>query len=142
VQSLAVQTSNTERTADARELFESRSMALSRTHDVLTVESWEGAHLRQVAKRALEPFASRDTRVSIEGPDVWLTPKQALALSVALHEPATNAAKCGALSNDAGTVAVSWVIAPFDGWGELELTWTEQGGPPVSQPTRKGSVGA
>jgi PAS domain S-box-containing protein len=139
VQSLAMQTMrNTERSADARELFESRLTALSRAHDVLTVESWEGAELRQVASRALEPFASKDGRVSIDGPNVWLTPKQALALSMTLHELATNATKYGALSNDAGTVQVSWVVATLDGSGELELTWTEQGGPPVSPPTRKG----
>jgi HWE histidine kinase len=46
VQSLAMQTlRNTERSADARELFKSRLTALSRAHDVLTVESWEGAEL-------------------------------------------------------------------------------------------------
>jgi two-component sensor histidine kinase len=139
VQSLAMQTlRNTERSADARELFESRLTALSRAHDVLTRESWEGAELGQVASRALEPFTAKDGRVSIEGPNVWLTPKQALALSMTLHELATNATKYGALSNDAGTVRVSWTVAPFDGTGELELTWTEHGGPPVSPPTRKG----
>ena len=139
VQSLAMQTMrNTERSADARELFESRLTALARAHDVLTVESWEGAELRRVANRALEPFASKDGRVSMEGPDVWLTPKQALALSMALHELATNATKYGALSNDTGTVRLSWVVALFDSEGELELTWTEQDGPPVSRPTRSG----
>lgn len=139
VQSLAMQTlRNTERSADARDLFESRLTALSRAHDVLTRESWEGAELRQVASRALEPFTAKDDRVSIEGPNVWLMPKQALALSMTLHELATNATKYGALSNDAGTVRVNWTVAPFDGSGELELTWTEQGGPPVSPPTRKG----
>jgi two-component sensor histidine kinase len=139
VQALAMQTlRNTERSADARELFESRLTALSRAHDVLTVESWEGAELRQVALRALEPFASKDERVSVDGPDVWLIPKKALAIAMTLHELATNATKYGALSNDAGAVRVSWVVAPFDGAGELELTWMEQGGPPVSLPTRKG----
>ena len=139
VQSLAMQTMrNTERSADARELFESRLAALSRAHDVLTVESWEGAELRQTASRALEPFTAKESRVSIDGPDVWLTPKQALAISMTLHELATNATKYGALSNDAGTVQVNWVVAAFDGSGELKLTWTEQGGPPVSPPTRKG----
>jgi PAS domain S-box-containing protein len=139
VQSLAMQTMrNTERTVDARTLFESRLMALSRTHDVLTIESWEGARLRQVAKRALEPFASQDARVSIEGPDVWLTPKQALAISMALHELATNAAKYGALSNDAGTVRIRWALVQLNGPTKIELTWTEEGGPRVSRPTRKG----
>jgi two-component sensor histidine kinase len=139
VQSLAMQTMrNTERTDDARGLFESRLMALSRTHDVLTVESWEGAQLRQVTKRALEPFASKDERVSIEGPDVWLTPKQTLAISMALHELATNAAKYGALLNDVGTVRVRWEIAKLNGSGEIQLTWIEEGGPPVHHPTRTG----
>lgn len=139
VQSLAMQTMrNTERTTDARSLFESRLMALSRTHDVLTVESWEGAQLREVARRAMEPFASKDGRVSIKGPDVWLTPKQALAISMALHELATNAAKYGALSNDAGKVRIRWIIAQFNDSGAIELTWTEEGGPPVCEPTRKG----
>jgi PAS domain S-box-containing protein len=139
VQSLAMQTlRNTERTVDARKLFESRLMALSRAHDVLTVESWEGAKLRQVAGRALEPFTSRDGRVSIGGPDVWLTPKQALAISMALHELATNAAKYGALSNDVGRVRVDWAIRPLDGARELKLTWVEDGGPKVRQPARTG----
>ena len=139
VQSLAMQTMrNTERSADARELFESRLTALARAHDVLTVESWEGAELRRVAYRALEPFTSNAARVSMEGPDVWLTPKQALALSMVLHELATNATKYGALSNDTGTVRLSWIVALFENEGELELTWTEQDGPPVSRPTRSG----
>ena len=139
VQSLAMQTMrNTERSADARELFESRLTALSRAHDVLTRESWEGADLRQVAIRALEPFASEQGRVSIDGPNVWLSPKQALAISMTLHELATNATKYGALSDDAGAVVVSWVVAPLDGTGQLELTWTEHGGPPVLPPKRKG----
>jgi PAS domain S-box-containing protein len=139
VQSLAMQTlRNTERSVDARELFESRLTALSRAHDVLTVESWEGAKLRQVASRALEPFASEDGRVSIEGPDVWLRPKQALAISMALHELATSAAKYGALSRDGGTVRIVWAVAPLNGSSELKLTWTEEGGPTVNQPTRKG----
>ena len=111
-------------------------MALARAHDVLTAESWEGAELRRVAKRALEPFTSKNGRVSMAGPDVWLTPKQALALSMALHELATNATKYGALSNDAGTVRIDWAI--FDGGSELELTWAEQDGPPVSRPTCSG----
>jgi two-component sensor histidine kinase len=139
VQSLAMQTMhNAERTVDARKSFESRLLALSRAHDVLTVESWEGAKMRQVASRALEPFASKDGRVSIEGPDVWLTPKQALAISMALHELATNAAKYGALSNDAGTVRVDWAFKPLTGKRELKLTWVEDGGPEVREPARKG----
>jgi PAS domain S-box-containing protein len=138
VQSLASQTlRNTERSADARQMFEARLLALSRAHDILTRQSWQGASLREVVDRALDPFQSTDGRISVDGVDVRLSPKQALALSMALHELATNAAKYGALSNDSGRVEVAWRIV-LEGTGELQLTWTESGGPPVVPPTRTG----
>ena len=69
---------------------------------------------------------------------VRLTPKQALALSIALHELATNAAKYGALSTDAGHVKLTWDVRP-EGAGEmLHLAWCEAGGPKVSPPARAG----
>jgi len=138
VQSLASQTlRNTERSADARQMFEARLLALSRAHDILTRQSWQGASLREVVDRALDPFRTDDGRLSVEGIDVRLSPKQALALSMALHELATNAAKYGALSNDSGRVEVAWRVV-LEGAGELQLTWTESGGPPVVPPTRTG----
>lgn len=139
VQSLAMQTlRSTERSADARELFDSRLAALSRAHDVLTDESWEGADLREVVNRAIAPFQTGERRLTIEGPAVRLSPKQALALSMALHELATNASKYGALSADAGHVRVAWKTSTDDNTIKLDLTWTEQGGPPVARPKRKG----
>lgn len=139
VQSLAMQTlRSTERSEDARELFESRLTALSRAHDLLTLQNWEGANLREVVNRAVAPFRT-DERLRIEGPPVRLSPKQALALSIALHELATNAAKYGALSAQNGAVSIVWSVAAGDaGEPMLELTWTERGGPPVSPPTHMG----
>ncbi len=138
VQSLASQTlRNTERSADARPMFEARLLALSRAHDILTRQSWQGASLREVVDRALEPFQTASGRIGLDGVDVRLSPKQALALSMALHELATNAAKYGALSNDAGRINVAWRVA-LDSGAELQLTWAESGGPPVVQPTRTG----
>ena len=43
-------------------------------------------------------------RFSVEGPPVRLAPKATLALSMALHELMTNAAKYGSLSNESGQV--------------------------------------
>ncbi len=135
VQSLAMQTlRNTERSEDARALFESRLTALSRAHDLLTAENWEGASLAEVVHRALTPFDAGGNRIRMQGSYVRLTPRQALALSIALHELATNAAKYGALSGDWGYVDVRWSSAD----GMLRLTWTESEGPPVEQPTRAG----
>jgi PAS domain S-box-containing protein len=139
VQSLAMQTlRGAERPADAREVFEARLSALSRAHDVLVVQSWEGAGLRDVVSRALEPFRTDRDSFVLEGPNVRLSPKQVLALSLALHELATNAVKYGALSGEAGQVAIGWSIEPGAEGAEIELTWTESGGPPVAEPGRTG----
>lgn len=139
VQSLVMQTlRNTERSADARPLIDARLTALARAHDLLTAENWEGAYLREVVERALMAFAAAGSRVEVGGPVVRLTPKQALALSIALHELATNAAKYGALSGDRGRVKLTWEARDEGGAEMLHLHWRESGGPPVSPPTRVG----
>jgi PAS domain S-box-containing protein len=139
VQSLALQTlRNTERSADARELFDARLAALSRTHDVLTNQSLEGADLREIVARALEPFQAEARRISVEGSALHLSARQALALSMALHELATNAAKYGALSSESGTVQLVWTVLAEGGQRKLQLLWAEAGGPAVHPPARKG----
>jgi two-component sensor histidine kinase len=114
-------------------------MALSKAHDILTQESWEGAPLRQIINEAAAPHGAlaRD-RFDIEGPEVWLTPKRALALALALHELCTNAMKYGALSNDEGRVRIEWTVASTDGARELRMHWTEMDGPRVTPPRKRG----
>ncbi|HEU5067538.1 MAG TPA: PAS domain S-box protein [Sphingomicrobium sp.] len=139
VQSFASQTlRNSNSLAEARSMFDSRLLSLAKAHDVLTSQNWEGADLRTVVDRALDAHRTAKERVTIEGSDVRLSPKQALALSMALHELATNAAKYGALSNDSGRVQVGWHVRRNGGAAELDLSWTEEGGPLVTPPTRKG----
>ena len=139
VQSIAMQTlRNTERSADARELFEARLAALSRAHDTLTDENWESASLHDVVSRSLEPFSTTAGRLQFNGPTVRLSPKQALALAMALHELATNAVKYGAMSNSSGQVQIDWAIKSVNESAEVELVWTESGGPPVKSPDRRG----
>ncbi|MDX2263399.1 MAG: PAS domain-containing protein [Hyphomicrobiales bacterium] len=139
VQSLAMQTFRTEElSADGLRLFESRLAALSRAHDVLTSNNWEKADLRTVVREALEPFTPRNPQIAARGPQAPLSPKQALALSMALHELATNAVKYGALSTSRGRIDVSWSVTRDRDGGDLTLTWTERGGPTVAPPQRKG----
>jgi two-component sensor histidine kinase len=76
-------------------------------------------------------------RTHIDGPTVVLKPDLAQTTAVALHELATNAAKYGALSVGTGRVRVEWSRSA-DAGGRLLLRWSEAGGPPVNQPTRKG----
>jgi two-component sensor histidine kinase len=123
--------------ADARDAFFARLFALSSQHDLLTLGNWEGASLEGVVRRALRLYREDDReRFIVGGPPVHLTPKRALALGMAFHELATNAARHGALSNHDGQVDVRWTLSP-DG-RVLNLVWREQGGPPVTAPTRRG----
>lgn len=140
VQSMAMQTlRNSQDTEQARELFGARLLALSKAHDILTRENWEGALLSRVIDEALS--AHRDLandRFEIVGPPVWLSAKQALALSIALHELCTNAVKYGALSNDAGRIRVEWTVGGLNGTRRLKMRWIELDGPPVKRPSRSG----
>lgn len=120
----------------ARDAFLARLFALSGQHDLLTLDNWEGASFEGVVRRALRPWREDShLRFHIEGPAVHLDPKKALALGMAFHELATNAARYGAFSNDTGTVNVSWTISPDR---RLKLLWEERGGPPVELPERRG----
>ena len=119
--------------------FEARLLALASAHDVLTAENWSGAHLSDIVDSALKPYLSGPRhRFDIEGPDVLLTPKVALAIAMALQELATNAAKYGALSRNYGRVSVHWNFVGDVEDRRLRLCWSETGGPPVQVPRKKG----
>src|SRR3546814_11568723 len=67
-----------------------------------------------------------------------LSARTATALSMGLHELATNAAKYGALSVTTGRVDLSWGVEETANGRHLALDWTESGGPPVRQPLKPG----
>ncbi|WP_293899201.1 PAS domain-containing protein [Phenylobacterium sp.] len=122
---------------EGRERLTDRLLALSAAHNVLTRENWEGADLGELAHEAVRPYDDPAApRIAAEGPPVRLAPNVALALSMALHELATNAVKYGALSAPEGRVALAWTLNPAgDG---IDLTWRETGGPPVVVPLATG----
>ncbi len=64
--------------------------------------------------------------------------KAALALSLALHELCTNAAKYGALSVDAGQVEITWHVVGDGDDALFRFRWQESGGPLVKAPERRG----
>ncbi|MCE4222830.1 sensor histidine kinase [Methylobacterium sp. C25] len=141
VQSIAMQTlRNADDTTQANEALEQRLLALSRAHDVLTRENWDGADLHDVVAQAIAPFRDRDgRRFRVTGPDVRVNPRMSLAIAMALQELATNAVKYGALSSQAGFVTIAWSSEDTHGHDpRLSFTWQEQDGPPVVKPTRRG----
>jgi two-component sensor histidine kinase len=122
--------------AAAREAFESRLMALSRTQDILLSNHGTGADLSTVVANALEHHG-RD-RFRFEGPSVRLAPAAVTSMAMALHELSTNAAKYGALSAPQGRVEIRWEIFSADTERRLRFRWTEFGGPPVQPPRSPG----
>src|SRR6185437_9052960 len=53
-------------------------------HDLLIDRSWSNAGLEEVVARALQAFCP--AQLSISGDDLEISPRQTLALSMALHE--------------------------------------------------------
>ena len=122
---------------EARERFMGRLMALARANDVLVAETWTGAGLMAVAAEMAGPHGGAE-RFAIEGPDLHLGPQAATAIALGLHELATNAAKYGALSTEAGRVSLTWTVDGEADARRLMLTWRESGGPPVRAPRSRG----
>jgi len=118
-----------------RKTFDGRLTALAKAHS-LALNPGE-AELRQLIKDTLAPY-SIDHDIKIEGPRIALTQEAAVALSLATHELATNAAKYGALSADAGSIRVAWSIEEKPDGPQFLLRWYESGGPPVRRPSHHG----
>jgi two-component sensor histidine kinase len=128
IQSIAARTFNDMRAMDA---FQARIRALADAHDVLVQQQWTAASIYRVVDVLL---ALHGKRFDLTGPDLLLGPRATVALSLILHELATNAVKYGALSAPQGRVSLNWCIADDD----LVIQWRESGGPPVVAPARPG----
>lgn len=123
---------------DARRSIQSRIGMMAQAHDRLVQATWTDASISEVIEAALTPHRMEEGRFILEGPNLPIGSKQALALTMALHELATNAAKYGALSNDSGLVRVQWSDEDGSHQREFQLRWVETAGPAVMPPTRRG----
>ncbi|WP_322867952.1 ATP-binding protein [Aquicoccus sp. G2-2] len=137
VQSFSRQTyKGTRSSAEERDAFEGRLLALAAAHDLLTTQNWETTALADIARGV---FGIHDNKnvFTISGPMVHLNPKTAVTLAMAFHELTTNAIKYGALSVPEGSVELSWeveqTLKPH-----LALLWSEKDGPKVETPGRRG----
>jgi two-component sensor histidine kinase len=100
------------------------------------VKTWQSAPIHPVVEGALAPHLDGPDRVAIRGENIELTARQALSMSLTVHELATNAAKYGAMSIPAGKVDISWQTDPAS--GQWLFIWEESDGPPVVAPARSG----
>lgn len=134
VQSVAGQSARKASSLDGfLKAFNGRLKAMSSAHDLLSAARWRGATLARIAAAELGGLAPNQTRW--DGPELFLTPRAAAALSLTLHELAVNAVKYGSLSVESGRVEVVWRVAPDGGFN---LEWLETGGPMTSPPDVRG----
>ena len=140
VQSMTLQTLRSCADVDgAQEKIESRLLALSDAHDILTREGWHGAEIEEIVRATAAPYQQADgERFDIDGQPFRLDPRRAVALAMALHELCTNALKYGALSAPQGRVSIHWTQLRQEQGEVLELSWQERGGPAVATPSRRG----
>jgi two-component sensor histidine kinase len=137
VQAIASQTLKSVPDREPVLALEKRIHALSAAHDVLLQQNWSAARIGAVVSSVLGTFDLFE-RFDLSGPSVDLGPRATLSLSLLLHELTTNALKYGALSNEAGRIAVLWRLDDGEGEPELVLTWREEGGPLTREPDSRG----
>jgi two-component sensor histidine kinase len=130
--SIANQTFKDEAHRKARIAFSSRLITLDRAHDALTESNWGNTSVRHITETVLQPHGIDEGAVRLQGPEIFLGTRQALALALAINELATNALKYGALRG--GRVDVVWSKDDKI----VEWTWQESGGPPVTPPEHLG----
>jgi two-component sensor histidine kinase len=116
-----------------RQDFLDRVAALSRSHDILAKHGWKNVAVEQVWKQAGAPWQADHGAVFMVDPmpPIALSPRQAQAVIIALHELASNAVRYGALSQSAGRVRVQCTRLEN---GMASLRWTESGGPILPGP--------
>jgi two-component sensor histidine kinase len=137
VLSIANQTFRGSEHAAALEIYKARIMMLAKAHALGKESNWTSTPVGRVIEDSLASYRTGEGRIKISGPDFKISPKQALALTLALNELATNASKYGALSSTAGRVDISWSVSGGDD-PEFVWLWQEYGGPPVCTPSRLG----
>ncbi|WP_421580293.1 sensor histidine kinase [Shinella sp. M31] len=121
-----------------------RLAALGRAHDLvrpLPGSQGRTALLGDLVSVLLAPYEDLGAfsgRIRVAVPRIGVGDGTATALSLIIHELATNSVKYGALSADTGTLDVSGSTTGSD----LELVWVERGGPRVQPPAAADGYGS
>jgi two-component sensor histidine kinase len=120
---------------ELRRALASRIHAMADIHRALAEQQWTGMKIDELVQITLAPYRTGDAeRLRMTGVPLTIGPEACSALSMVVHELATNAAKHGAFSEPAGRVELDW-CTENDG---IAIDWTESGGPPVQPPERRG----
>lgn len=122
--------------------------ALQRAHGLVrrgfasTQATATGSDLAGLIRDIMKPHegqpGNESTRCIIRGAPLSCGQRSTTALALVFHELATNAAKYGALSTEAGRVAIEWREED----GNLLLRWVESGGPLIEAAPGHSGFGA
>lgn len=127
----------------AKELT-NRLTALGRAHDLvrpLPGHQGKAALLGDLISVLLAPYDDNGAfsgRIRVAVPRMGVGEQSATTLALVIHELATNSLKYGALSVASGTLDISGSACD----DQVQLNWTERGGPPVEQPTNDVGYGS
>ena len=138
VQSVADQTLRSSTSMrEFSDAFSGRIQAMARIHTALSGRRSEGLPLTELIELVVGPYRYHPDSVVLDCDGTFVGAELVRVLGMALHELATNAAKHGALSTEQGHVAISSHRAGGDA-AVLRIVWCERGGPPASEPARRG----
>lgn len=119
-------------TQDLARVVSGRLNALSHAHGLVAPSRGSdatAANLADIIREVVGPHLVTDGNLTLTGPEFAVGPHGVTALALVLHEWATNAAKYGCLSTAAGRLDIGWRVDDKC----LLLTWSETGGPPITQ---------
>lgn len=121
-----------------------RLMALGRAHDLvrpLPGGQGKAALLGDLFTVLLSPYDDEVAfagRIRVAVPRMGIGEAAATNLALIVHELATNSVKYGALSVETGRLDISGSLSGDD----IQIDWTENGGPEVTAPTSGDSYGS
>lgn len=102
--------------------FTSRIDAMSRTHDRLNMNYWQGLTIEETFETELQQYVSdHGAEYSLSGPKIVLSVSGAKDLAIVTHELLTNAVKYGCFYGEGGRLDISWTRIE-DG---VEIHWVE-----------------
>jgi two-component sensor histidine kinase len=111
-----------------------RVRALAASHSLLDGAQWGPTDIKALVEAQVSSHDHADGRIRMNGPNVLISPNDALSIGLALHELLTNAARYGALSTNEGQVDIDWHVSG----DAVAVSWVEHGGPTVTEPAKRG----
>jgi two-component sensor histidine kinase len=107
VLAIANQTFRGETHASPLQAYTPRVMALAKVHEIAKKSNWTSTRIGDVIEEALGSYRAGG-KFNVSGAELNVAPRQAVSLTLAVNELATNALKYGALSSSKGGVDISW----------------------------------